>query len=50
MYLIVLETINQGTREHRCRYGHHEILKKVEKSFLNHSDNCVYVFKMANGL
>ena len=23
MYLIVLETINQGTREHRCRYGHH---------------------------
>ena len=22
MYLIVLETINQGTREHRCRYGH----------------------------
>ena len=25
MYLIVLETINQGTREHRCRYGHHKI-------------------------
>ena len=23
MYLIVLETINQGTRMHRCRYGHH---------------------------
>ena len=23
VYLIVLETINQGTREHRCRYGHH---------------------------
>ena len=51
MYLIVLETINQGTREHRCRYGYHEIKKKrVEKSFLNHSDNCVYIFKMANGL
>ena len=29
MYLIVLETINQGTREHRYRYGHHEI--KIEK-------------------
>ena len=21
-------TINQGTREHRCRYGHHEIKMK----------------------
>ena len=23
MYLIVLESINQCTRKHRCRYGHH---------------------------
>ena len=32
MYLIVLETINQGTREHRSGYGHNEItIKKSRK-------------------
>ena len=46
MYLIVLECITQGTREHRCRYGHHEIKMKNKnrKEFLKHSDNCVYIF------
>ena len=27
-----------------------KLKKRVEKSFLNHSDNCIYIFKMANGL
>ena len=45
MYLIVLEAINQGTREHRCRYGHHEI--KIEnKSRKEFSESlrqlCIY--------
>ena len=39
MYLLVPETINQGTPEHRCRYGHQKI-----------KNDCVYIFLTANGL
>ena len=53
MYLIVLETINQGTREHRCHYGHHEIKMKKKKSRKEFSESprqlCIYFFKTTNG-
>ena len=47
MYLIVLETINQGTREHRCGYGHHEIkIKKKNRNEFSESlrQLCIYFF------
>ena len=51
MYLIVLETINQGTREHRCRYGHHKIKieKKSRKEFSELIRQfCIYFLYMTN--
>ena len=47
MHLIVLETINQGTREHRCLMATMQLekIKIIEKRFLNHSDRCGYFFR-----